>query len=821
MALRVLPQVGVGGPARGPIESQNFATYQPGQGPENMVNLGRAVEGVGLEISNIASMIKSENDTARSKEGFNEWMANNVETLENPKTGYLTTTTGRAAAGYARAQALGSIEKRAHEIEQGMENDVQRGQFRSAVDKTFVGIKERVYGHEAKHLRVYNIGQTDIMANQSADAAAEAIIAGEVDPRIVAGAEVAAQEQQAGTQEPQSLRGKTYAEAQRIAAQSKGEQANNAAVMRNTVVDQARELADLHQLPADAPERALIMQEKLTRMHARVVSSLVRDGFGARAKTYLDGVNGNELTADAKDQLGRLVKGATDNDRAMATANDLVDELIGQGAPVDPANSEAAVAAQGNRRSPVDVNSSQFLLSAYTELRRRFELPTNDPKHLSADDVAKTFSQIQQQHALQVDAFNDNAKKAIDDTMSWMGDPANAGMTPNSPSFPAELTERLRDSGKLDEARALNPGAYRTTDYPTWMEFVQSSEAGELQGMSESELTRRWFLRVDPTSWGRIHSHWASSNGLNQDGSKRAPGARTSFTSKIMSNKEQLWAIAARTGVIASPLGPKPKSDEEAKSILWQSELFDIIEHEEAVQPDTPVTWARVREIAGELRDDTVLVDGGFWDTSNEWFGSPSEEVPAYTLKDAALAEASIVTPSGRYIKIPAGAEKEEIIDMLKMQQIEDPIRRRETKAAYDAATSDQDRQRVLIAAGVGLHRPSAKEIGIEVEKDRATAGYYGRALLGPQPGAPDLNQSDVDDVIQELQSRTLDQFDFSPLAPLAPPEKPIHPSLQKALDQLEPEQESIFIRILQAIGVQQAAPVRKMEPRFQTPTRR
>lgn len=130
---------------------ENFA-------PKQMVAMGEATLKAGLSAMKIADQIQTELDDAKTKELDMAFADRIRENLYNAESGYMNSI-GKSAVDRRQATEE-AMNKSRQEIEQSLQNDVQRMMFRQIADKRMLAARTEMDQHALKQLKVYNVGES-------------------------------------------------------------------------------------------------------------------------------------------------------------------------------------------------------------------------------------------------------------------------------------------------------------------------------------------------------------------------------------------------------------------------------------------------------------------------------------------------------------------------------------------------------------------------------------------------------------------------------------------------------------------------------------
>lgn len=625
-----LPQVG--------LSTNTTATVGAGPAPQvsgdvlgkQMQGLGQAALQAGTAAMGIASELRLEHDTAATKEAYTQLADYSTEILENPRDGYFTKE-GKAAVGYERAKALGSIEKRWREIEEGLGTSVSKGMFRDAARRHLEGAKNKVYGHEATQRRVWSLGQTRAMGIQSQRDAIDSAIRGDTPIDVVDGAEIAGQEEDRaagfqgpetsigtsgkrvapgapqapeGEQEPGSLRGKTYAQAQ-AEDRARREKTPTWQVHMNTAVDQAEEESQMKGESAEL-RRERVLQVRTT-IHSGIVRGMLKQGRTKEARAWLEKTNPKHLAADARFELEGALLSSTQADRSFELANEIVDELsqpepinidLGDGVIADLttwAGELQRSATPGGTGAGItsanEVDTTTMLARGAAKLRARFEAGEIDAR---TRDM--TMARLKETHGILVNQWNGQAQETLLAAEQWFE--GNTDVTdPDSPTFPQELRDRLIGFGSLDSARKIGAArGARKTDPVVYRQMLEDFESGAFDGMQQTQLFNRYYAHLGPVEWNEAQSFLAAANKVS---TKAIPD------DDFYGVNDQVLEQALLGEVITarSPEGrPKPTNAGEAERLVeYKAEVQRRWNVERAALGGKELPTAEKVRIAGEV----------------------------------------------------------------------------------------------------------------------------------------------------------------------------------------------------------------------------
>lgn len=593
-----LPQIG--------LQTGTSPSYDaPGGAPlpdvsgRQVAQLGQAQAEFGQGVAAAARVMQDQQDDNRVTEGFTKW-ADRVSSVLSGENGYLYTE-GKNAQGYYRAKALGEIEKSWREIEAGLENDVQRGMFREAVRKHMVGVKERVYGHEAEQVRIDGIGQADAMRVQAARTAVESFVNRALNENAkvsAAAAESLATGKMQGPQgqEPQSLRGKTYAQAQA--------EASDFDVQRNTAIGQANRVADLKGWKKNDPRRQELVLQTTTAIHMGIVEQLIGKGKTQQAKDYVAKLDERQVSPDKLADMNAAVRRAGVNDNGATLAAEIVRSTDMAIMP--------KIAKQQNRAVPnYEVFGGEAYQLGVAEIEKRFSRGTID-----ADERRVALAEFEATHNRRRQMWADRTRETQEEAERLFN--ADPNLTLDSPAFPPQLRNDLEKYGRLDEASKFQGGLRRVTTPRAYADVMKALDAGRLRGMSYSDLYNEFYSKLGPSEWDELKQFHAAAN-------TNKPVPHTS----VFSDADRMKKVAAGNKVIKSVAGPKGEVEElrYAQFAMEVQNRINILESK-GIKVDDDKLQAIADAVV--LEPKVSVEEWGTDPEKWEWELTPEEEKVAY-----------------------------------------------------------------------------------------------------------------------------------------------------------------------------------------------
>lgn len=289
--------------------------------------LGQAVQSAGTATANIADVLQDDLDTARTKEAMALWNDENRVTLHDPVNGYLNKQ-GKAATGDARIDAQNQIARNAETFSNNLDNDDQRSMFAIAVEQQTLQLSQQMDTHEARAIQVYGIGQSKALSEESAGNA--------VDARTLPGEHTVERE---------------------LAFQAQ----------KKVAISEAQNVAEMLGY-GPAQTEALIL-DTTTAIHAGVIDRFLKQGNPDMAQSYFQGVDPEEISADARTRLQGVMRTASMNDRAADQASLIIDEVDALSTEIRAAQQEGTFAAAG--QDPIRLDADDLHVEALRNLRER------------------------------------------------------------------------------------------------------------------------------------------------------------------------------------------------------------------------------------------------------------------------------------------------------------------------------------------------------------------------------------------------------------------------------------------------------------------
>lgn len=449
-----------------PMLSAPGGLAMPDVAGRQVQQFGDALTDFGAGVAATATVMQDEIDTARATDAYTKWSDAASGALYHPQDGYLRTE-GVNALGERRSKTLRQIEQTWRDLETGLDNEVQRGELRRAVQRHLTGLKERVYGHEAEQLRVYSIGSADAMRRQSARAAFESY----ADRPLDQDARVDAAAAESLAVGGEAVRGPLIVGE----SQDPEKPRDEFAFQRNTAVAQANRVADLKGWGRDDPRRAELVRETTTDIHEGVVGQLLAKGFAQQASEYVAGLDPKEVQPEKMTRLASLTREASLQDQSLQFSM----WLQGKGASL---GQQRAILDEMRKADPNKVTAE-----LYDATRRRIE----------ADDEER-FQQ-------RVRASNE----VLDDAETWVK--ANRARPQPIDAMSPEMRLQLRETGNEDKVKLFiaqggqwitterGRGALlRATATPTWLRTYKTFDEfrddyrTDLSPANMQEMAERW-----------------------------------------------------------------------------------------------------------------------------------------------------------------------------------------------------------------------------------------------------------------------------------------------------------------------------------------
>ncbi len=394
-----LPQEPLTGGSTGGFTAPRVIPTRSAVGTQ-LQQLGQRLQQFGGAAADIADTLQKDTDNARTKEAYTLWDDEVVDSLYDPEKGYINKR-GKDATGAERETVDEFIAARAETISQELDNDQQREMFREFVARRSSEVTTQMDIHQAKQVRVYQLGESKALLEAAASDAIEAISIGDL---------------------------------------STWKKQGNNATEQALIVAEGLDFG---------PERtkALVL-ETTTAIHGGVIQRLVSEDRADEALAYLERVEAEEIAPARRTQLRNLVNRASINDRSTTLALDLTDEIDAQLAKID-----AEPVAEGQER--VKTDEMDLLQQAQVTLDERFRTGA-----ISAEERDATMDRIRETARQRRDTRISNTTESLTRAQSWLVDNPNAGIT----SLPSDLYEELREAGQLGNIAGFADGRRYTTD---------------------------------------------------------------------------------------------------------------------------------------------------------------------------------------------------------------------------------------------------------------------------------------------------------------------------------------------------------------------
>lgn len=492
-----IPQVALQG-GQSPGLSTTGVVPRGGVESEQMQKLGEATMQAGVAIGNIASGLQNQLDDARTKEAYTNFASDTMLVLEDPKTGYLNKV-GKDAAGYHRARALDAVDKKRKLIEEGLDNDVQRGMFRAASDRFMIGVTGKVYGHEAEQFRVYSAGQSKAMGEQAGRDAVNAWMVQPPPGQEAAAAALAAGAQQRARIERQQ-QGPGTSSSMVVSPPGQGtvlrdqdpqatttpQRSSDFELHKNTAIGQANKFADLQGWGKDDPRRSGLVLEQTTKIHAGVVDALVKAGRYGEALSYVRTVDRAEVDPTAFATMDAVTRKASEDEQGAILAL----ELTRPAAPAeyDPSKEEPEdFLIRGEQEHQVRI------AAALATLDKRFEA-----KKITVGVRDSARAEISTAERARQEVLANAGNVLMDEARSWLA--KHPLSTPKQ--LPPATLVAVRAIGKEAELVAFARNNTIVTDQAALLELDALRDSGKFTDLSFTQLRLRFRGRLDDQDWG-------------------------------------------------------------------------------------------------------------------------------------------------------------------------------------------------------------------------------------------------------------------------------------------------------------------------------
>lgn len=229
-----------------------------------------------------AMRIQDRIDDSKVKEidaNFSEWSR---DQLQNPETGYLRRQ-GQAAID-SRVSTIDAWEKRAKEIEDGLENDTQKQAWKLNIARRRPDFRSHVDNHFATEAKASDMMATRAHINASRNDATMAVMS--PDPNIAAGYQT----------------------------------------FKNTIRDNVNHLAEQQGIPLGSDQHKLMMLDETTKLHSDVIQAFLNADDSKGASKYFDQwKDTGEINAVEKSILGKQIVRFQDKDDGVELGAQLME----------------------------------------------------------------------------------------------------------------------------------------------------------------------------------------------------------------------------------------------------------------------------------------------------------------------------------------------------------------------------------------------------------------------------------------------------------------------------------------------------------------
>lgn len=264
-----------------PMEDQT--PRQIAAGAEAVSQLASAGIRYGMYEQRVEERMRNQLDDARTNEAFSQIYDFSVDQMSNKDTGYEHRVGKAAQEAYQPTRE--SIAKKTKEIENSLQNDVQKQMFRMKAGRYLTGVYASMDSHYQKQVKIYDISQAEVLAQNYGETALRSykLSLNEQDPQKKAQFE------------------KDYQD------------------FKGGMVGQINRIADINNVPAQDPLRASAIKQATDLLHGNVVQSLIDDNRPADALRYLEKYR-SEMSEDMGSKAQASVTRASINDQATRVA---------------------------------------------------------------------------------------------------------------------------------------------------------------------------------------------------------------------------------------------------------------------------------------------------------------------------------------------------------------------------------------------------------------------------------------------------------------------------------------------------------------------
>lgn len=465
-----------------------------------LARLGDATTNFGSTLVSIGAHLQDQVDEARAQEGVNRLRDRYRQALYDPNNGYFNTQ--GFAARDQRQERFAELDTTEKEIDESLENDVQRSMFRKAAGALRAQELMRADKHEFEQVRVANIGVTTQARDDHIRAFAETGDTAELN--------------------------RAYWKQEKL-SELNGARPEIADAENAKVISDAHEARIQALLQADPAEAA-----KHWKAHKK------------------------DILLERRQRLARDVEHATAADDSLRLAIQIEQQVFDapqdpkQQGPPAPSYTDTLKAANNPGNDPAVL--STYVRKAEAELRRRFEAGEID-----AQRYGMALQKVEEDHRRRVNEWNGVAQATLLDVERFHA--ANPGVTSvQSPDFPTALRSQLIESGQLDAAnKALRP--VRTRDDAAYFALLNDHDNGRLAGMSEAQLFNRYYAHLDEAGWNEAQMKHAEAN---KRSSPKLDSYVLKWQDDVRRMASEANG-GKLTGVSESDGFPKPASPDEAK----------------------------------------------------------------------------------------------------------------------------------------------------------------------------------------------------------------------------------------------------------------
>ena len=573
--------------------------------------LGAALTKFGKDVGEISVAMNEEQALASAKKGLNqqaEFSSMKMIAYEG-KVGEEAVEVDKKKVA---PQVIKDIEDKMKEIEDGMSSGLAKQMFRQAAEKGMVGVKSRVWGHEAKQNRIWTLGETAASIDQNSLNAIELHGKDEAPPEVSAAGQMNATK---GTASPPVAPVKKRNPPWRQAY--------------DDAITETREWARDMGLGKDKTKQVVL--ERKTAINAGIADKYLKGENAKAAKEFLKSLKAGDMDSQTSMKLNAQVDKVLRAERVQRMATDIFDrggqskeEWRKHRIEGLPKEKQVEIGAAGlfeikeeldipalrgmsaEQVKDVILNPKEWHPGVLDELKGLLGHPqviarleekfaTLDDDILKArypgqpsatdpstgsykrmlDQVKQKFDkgEIDADERIQMERTIDeyvrrsvvvrNATDGdiLDDYEEFLQEQKEQkeSMDFDSAGFRVkhpDLYQSIVDQGLQQDARALSEKVYKRQFDPD--KYIQAETAyfdGKLEGLSFEELKNTYYSFLDRTGWNAVVGMWTSAQPEPVEAAKAAKVENNLLVSTDEALRKWCYDSDIFTGVIDSPKG--------------------------------------------------------------------------------------------------------------------------------------------------------------------------------------------------------------------------------------------------------------------------